>query len=75
MLYALWLNRVATRPLAQSTRFDRRPIHVGFVVNTFSLRQALRFSPLSIIPPTLYVHIAFVSHGRYTIFAIDNFTQ
>jgi len=75
MLYDLRLNRVATRPLAQTTRFDRRPIHVGFVVSTLALRQALRFSPLSIIPPTLFVHTSFVYHGRYTIFAIDNVAQ
>ena len=72
MLHGPWLNRVVIRPLPQSTRFDRRPIHVGFVVNALTLGQPLRFSPLSIIPLTEYAHISFVYHGRFTTFAIDN---
>ena len=75
MLHDLWLNRLALRPLPQSTRFDRRPIHVGFVVNTLALGKALRVSPLSINPPTPYAHISFAYHGRCTIFAIDNVAQ
>jgi hypothetical protein len=47
---------ISLQPLAVETRLDPKPVHMGFVVNKMALRRGflrvIRFSSVSIIPPT-----------------------
>jgi hypothetical protein len=63
----------------QRLGFNLRPVHVGFVMKNVALVQVclseLRFSPVSIIPPLLHIHVSLVYHRRYIILATDSIVK
>jgi hypothetical protein len=52
---------VVTRLSSQQSRFDSRPVHVGFVLDKMALGEdfltELQFSPVSITTPTHHTHL------------------
>jgi hypothetical protein len=55
---------------------DRRPVNVAFVVDKVALEQGFlavrRFSPVSIIPPTLHIRISFLYPWHHITLATDS---
>jgi hypothetical protein len=52
-----WLRRLVAALSPLMAGFASGSVHMGFVVDEVSLGQVLRFSPVSIIPPWLSIHI------------------
>ena len=59
---SLGICKAAGRQSPWSHRYSEQPVCVGFVVDIATLRQVflpvLQFSPVSIIPPMLLVHLS-----------------
>ena len=73
----LWLRRSVVRLSLWSLGFDRRSVHVRFVVDRVAVGQVflrlLPFYRMTIIPPTLHTHISITYNSRYITFATDSF--
>jgi len=69
------VQAIGRRPHTAEERVQPSPFHVGFVVDQVQLMPvyipALRFSPVSIIPPVIHVHLS-IYRRRCIISAVDN---
>jgi hypothetical protein len=68
-----WLWMLGDHLSLQRHGFDSSPVHMGFVVELVEtgevFLQILWFSPVSIIPPLLNIHISLIYNWYYTISA------
>lgn len=67
-----WLRRLVAGVSPHRPGFNRRPVHVGFVVDRVNLGRLIseyRLSPLIDIPSVIHIY-SFICHRPYTISVI-----
>jgi len=70
-----WFGSLVTSLPQLGSRYNCRPVHVGFVVGKLTqallFLQAIKFSLISIIPPTLHTQ-SLTYHTCYTSLLADS---